>query len=151
MPPPPPRPGAPASLLTAVKIMYGGAAVSLLSVVAGLTQKDEIRKAIVARYPTYTGTQINAGVNVGLAFIVATGIIGLALWLWMASANKKGHPWARITGTVLFVINTLGLIFNLLSGTSTIQTLFAVVLWLVGLGAVVFLWRSDSSAYFNAS
>lgn len=151
MPPPPQRPAAPPSVLTAVKLMYAGAVLSMLSVVVGLTQKETIRKAIVSKYPSYTQSQIDAGVNFGLAFIVVGGIIGLALWLWMASANKKGHSWARITSTVLFVINSLGLLFNIVSGTSTVQTIFAVVVWLVALGAIIFLYRADSSAFFKSA
>lgn len=46
MPPPPQRPTAPPSVLTAVKLMYAGAALSILSVVVGLTQKETIRKAM---------------------------------------------------------------------------------------------------------
>jgi hypothetical protein len=153
MPPPPQRPTAPASVLTAVKLMYAGAALSVVTFLIGLTQKDAIRKAVVAKYPSYSDAQINTAANFGIVFGAIAGIIGLGLWLWMASANKKGHTWARVVSTVLFGLNTLGLVYILAAaaGTTAIQKILGVVVWVVGLGAVVFLWRSDSSAYFNAT
>jgi hypothetical protein len=153
MPPPPQRPSAPPSLLTAVKLMYAGAALSVVTFLIALTQKDAIRKAIVVRYPSYTDAQIHTATNFGLVSAAVGSIIGLALWLWMASANKKGHTWARVVSSILFGLNTLGLIYILVAaaGTTTIQKIVGVVVWLVALAAVVFLWRPDSSAYFNAT
>jgi low temperature requirement protein LtrA len=151
LPPPPQRPSAPASVLTAVKLMYAGAALSLISLVIGLTQKAAIRKAIIASNPNLTPSQINFGVNAGLVFGAFFGLLGAGLWLWMAYANNKGYAWARVVSSVLFGINTLGLIYVLIAaGSTAIQKVASGVIWLVGLAAIVFLWRSDSSAYFNA-
>jgi hypothetical protein len=67
----------------------------------------------------------------------------------MAWANKRGKNWARITGTVFFGLYTLDLILVAARAASGISTVFAVVTWLVGLGATIMLWRRDSSAYFT--
>jgi hypothetical protein len=151
MPPPPQRPGAPASVLTAVKLIYAGAALSVISLIIGLTQKDAIRKIIATRNPNLTESQLNVSVNIGLVSGAIVALLAVGLWLWMASANKKGYNWARVVSSVLFGINTLGLLYVLFAaGNTAIQKVVAVLIWLVGLGAVVFLWRSDSSAYFNA-
>jgi asparagine N-glycosylation enzyme membrane subunit Stt3 len=151
MPPPPQRPSPPASVLTAVKLMYAGAALSVISLIIGLTQRDAIQKAVVANNPSYTAGEINTAANFLLVFGAVVGIIGLGLWLWMASANKKGQTWARVVSTVLFGLNTLFLVFITVGAAYvTIQKILVALIWLVGLGAVVFLWRSDSSAYFNA-
>ena len=150
MPPPPQRPSAPASVLTAVKLIYAGAALSVISLIIGLTQKDAIRKMIATRNPNLTQSQLDVSVNIGLAFGVIFSLIGVGLWLWMASANKKGYSWARVVSSVLFGINTLGLLYVLFgAGSTAIQKVVGVLTWLVGLGAVVLLWRPDSSAYFN--
>jgi len=152
MPPPPQRPSAPASVLTAVKLIYAGAALSLVGIVVTLTQKDAIRKMIAANNPKLTQSQLDVAMNVGLAFGVILGLLGVGLWLWMASANKKGYSWARVVSSVFFGIDTLYLLYVLFAaGNPVIQKVAALLLWLVGLGAVVFLWRSDSSAYFNAA
>ena len=62
------------------------------------------------------------------------------------SAGPPGRPPASgpRRATVAFIFVLVGA-----SGTA-IQKTANLVTWLVGLGAVVFLWRSDSSAYFNA-
>jgi len=152
MPPPPQRPSAPASVLTAVKLIYAGAALSLVGIVVTLTQKDAIRKMIAANNPKLTQSQLDVAMNVGLTFGVILGLLGAGLWLWMASANKKGYSWARVVSSVFFGIDTLYLLYVLFAaGNPAIQKVAALLLWLVGLGAVVFLWRSDSSAYFNAA
>ena len=152
MPPPPQRPTAPPSVLTAVKLIYAGAALSLVGIVVTLTQKDAIRKMIAANNPKLTQSQLDVAMNVGLAFGVILGLLGVGLWLWMASANKKGYSWARVVSSVFFGIDTLYLLYVLFAGGNpAIQKVASVLLWLVGLGAVVFLWRSDSSAYFNAA
>ncbi|HEY2666342.1 MAG TPA: hypothetical protein VGK51_05855 [Actinomycetota bacterium] len=151
LPPPPQRPSAPASVLTAVKLMYAGAALSIVSLLVGLTQKAAIRKAIAAANPKFTQSQLNFGVNAALVFGAFVGLVGAGLWLWMAYANNKGYAWARVLSSVFFGLNTLGLLYALFSaGSTAIQKVGAVVTWLVGLAAIVFLWRSDSSAYFNA-
>ena len=151
LPPPPQRPSAPASVVTAVKLMYAGAALSTVSLIVGLTQKAAIRKAIVARNPNLTQSQLNFGVNAGLVFGAFVGLVGAGLWLWMAYANNKGYAWARVVSSVLFGLNSLVLLYGLIAaGGTAIQKAAGIVVWLVGLGAIVFLWRSDSSAYFNA-
>src|SRR5437868_2317902 len=113
MPPPPQRPSAPSSVLTAVKLIYAGAALSLISLIIGLTQKDAFRKMIATRNPNLTQSQLDVSVNIGLAFGALVALLGVGLWLWMASANKKGYNWARVVSSVLFGINTLGLLYVL--------------------------------------
>ncbi|TMK42893.1 MAG: hypothetical protein E6G66_16015 [Actinobacteria bacterium] len=110
-----------------------------------------IRKAVAASNPNFTDSQLNVAVNVGVAFGAFFALVGLGLWLWMAYANKKGYAWARVVSSVLFGVNTLGLLYVLIAaGSTAIQKVASVAIWLVGLAAIVFLWRSDSSAYFNA-
>jgi hypothetical protein len=48
---------------------------------------------------------------------------------------------------VFFGLDTLALIFN---GSRTATTLiFAALGWLVGLGALIFLWRRDTTQYIQ--
>ncbi len=78
-----------------------------------------------------------------------SGLVGIALWLWMSWANGQGKNWARIVSTVLFGLATLDL-FGVFSQPKTVLGLvFPVLTWLVGLGAVFLLWRPDSSAFFK--
>jgi hypothetical protein len=67
----------------------------------------------------------------------------------MARANGQGKNWARILSTVLFALATLDL-FGVVSQPKTVLGLiFPVLTWLVGLGAVVFLWRKESTEFFK--
>jgi hypothetical protein len=149
MPVEPERPPAPPSVLNAVKLMYVGAAISVVSLVISLASiggtKDAIRKA----RPSLSATQVNQLNTFIIALAVVSGVIGVALWLWMARANGQGKNWARILSTVLFGLATLDL-FGVLSQPKTaLGFIFPVLTWLVGAGAVFLLWRKDSSDFFK--
>jgi len=145
----PERPPAPPSVLNAVKLMYVGAAISVVSLVISLASiggtKDAIRKA----RPSLTATQVNQLNTFIIALAVVSGVIGVALWLWMARKNGQGKNWARILSTVLFALATLDL-FGVVSQPKTVLGLiFPVLTWLAGLGAVVLLWRKESTEFFK--
>lgn len=84
--------------------------------------------------------------------IVAT-LIEIALWLGIAQACRRGRNWARVTGTVLFGIHTLGFLGVLANSHPGIglTKLLTFVGWLIACGAVVFLWQRPSSAFFRAA
>ena len=143
------RPPAPPSIQNAVKLMYAGAAISAVSLVISLVTiggtKDAIRKA----RPSLTATQVNQLNTFIIALAVVSGVVGVALWLWMARKNGQGKNWARILSTVLFALATLDL-FGVVSQPKTaLGLIFPVLTWLVGLGAVILLWRKDSTEFFK--
>jgi len=145
----PDKPPAPQSVLNAVKLMYAGAAVSAVSLIISLVSiggtKDAIRKA----KPSLTATQVNQLNTFIIALAVVSGVIGVALWLWMAQKNGQGKSWARTLSTVLFALATVDL-FGVLSQPKTVLGLvFPLLTWLIGLGAVVFLWRRESTEFFK--
>ena len=105
--------------------------------------------ALMTKYPNYTSQHINNLVSVEIVVVVIAGVIGVGLWVWMARMNAKGRNWARITGTIFFGLNTLDLLGVFARSASAISAVFGIVIWLVGLGAVIMLWRRDSSAYFK--
>jgi len=145
----PERPPAPPSVLNAVKLMYVGAAISTVSLVISLIDiggtKDAIRKA----RPSLTAAQVNQLNTFIITLAIISGVLGVALWLWMARANGQGRNWARILSTVLFGLATLDL-FGVLSQPKTVLSLiFPVLTWLVGASAVYFLWRKESSEFFK--
>jgi hypothetical protein len=51
---------------------------------------------------------------------------------------------------VLFGLNTLFLLLSFVRASVSISLAFSLLVWLVGLGAIVLLWRKDSSQYFAA-
>jgi hypothetical protein len=145
----PERPAPPPSVLNAVKLMYAGAAVSTVSLVISLVNISGTKAAIRKARPSLTAAQVNQLNTFIIALAVVSGVLGVALWLWMSRANGQGRNWARIVSTVLFGLATLDL-FGVLSQPKTVLGLvFPVLTWLIGAGAVFFLWRSESNAFFK--
>jgi hypothetical protein len=145
---------APQSVQNAVKLMYVGAGLSVLGLIAlavtagGLRQRIENAHPMISGKPATT-SQITALVHFSVALGIVGGVIGVALWLWMAKKTGQGRPWARILSSVLFALCTLDLL-NVFrgTGTSAFTIISAVLTWLVGLGAIVLLWVPSSSPYF---
>jgi len=125
--------------------MYVGAALTAIILIVTVATLHTIETAI-QNNSTYTAQQAH---QLAVAAVVEY-VVTLGLWLLMAWANRAGQNWARIVATVLFGLNTLGLLLNVFRGSASISVLFAVLVWLVGLGAVVLLWRRESSQYFAA-
>ena len=118
MPEPAERPPVPQSITRAVQLMYAGAVASLLGIVIALTTLSSIKSQIISRNPSLTTTQVNNAEHVAIGILIASGLIGAALWLWMAQSSKAGKNWARIVSTVLFAIQTI----NVVAGASAVPT-----------------------------
>jgi hypothetical protein len=133
------RPPAPAPVLTAVRFMYGGAAITAVVFLATLLP------VIGDIHGRFFGHRLSATPLTITLFIVLFGLIPTALWLWMARAVGRGRNWARITSTVLFVLATL----ELASSRGVVPVFSATLTWLIGLAAVWLLWRPASRAFFK--
>ena len=145
----PERPAPPPSVLNAVKLMYAGAAVSTVSLVVSLVDISGTKAAIRKARPSLTVTQVNQLNTFIITLAIVSGVVGVGLWLWMAKSNSQGRNWARILSSVLFGLATLDM-FGVLSQPKTLLGLvFPALTWLVGLGAVILLWRKDSTAFFK--
>ena len=147
--PEPVRPGPPGSVVMAVRLMYAGAVVSALSLVVGLLTISSLRSSLHKSDPSLTASQLHSLQTVVVVGSVLIGLISIGLWLWMAMMNKAGKPWARIIATVLFGLDTLFLLLGVARAGAAAGTLVSILTWLLGLGAVIYLWRRDSTAYFN--
>jgi len=143
------RPPVPASVLNAIKIMYVGAAASLLGIVIDIVTISATKNAIARHSKNMTASQVASTQHVLIAGFIAGGVIAAAVWIGLALACRRGHNWARITGTVLLGLATLDTIAGLTAPVATAAKLWALVPWLAGLAAVALLWRRDSSAYFR--
>jgi serine/threonine protein kinase len=152
--PPPQRAGSraatvplPASMVTAVRLMYAGAAFALIWAIGVIA----VSASIVKHYPlaSESGDHRLAGA-VTLAILLCAADI--ALWLGLARACRRGSSGARVAGTVLFAVHTVGVLGVVTSsqaglGPAKVLTLIG---WLIALGAVMALWQPPSSAFFTA-
>jgi hypothetical protein len=138
----------------AVRLMYAGAVVSALSLIVGLATVGSIRASIQAGLhksnPKVTPAQVHHIEIIYVAGSVAFQVISIGLWVWMALTNKAGKSWARIVATVLFGLNSLSLLLGVASVGVAAGILVSVLTWLIGLGAIIFLWRREASEYFTA-
>ena len=148
------RPPAPAPVLTAVKLMYAGVAVSAVNLIISLAVIGGL-KAYHGRFlgHSLTAAQVSH-LNTVIIAAVVTGLVVIALWLWMARANGQRRNWARILSTVLFGLATLELTpylfgFGEVFGVTVFGLIFPLLTWLVGLAVVWLLWRPASSAFFR--
>jgi hypothetical protein len=152
------RPPAPAPVLTAVKLMYAGAAVTAVELIIGLALIIvDIKAAARGRFLGHSLTAPQMRPLIITVWIVL-GLVVIALWLWMARANGQGRTWARILSTVLFGLATLDVRHPQPPGSpagfgATVLyyggTALVVAAWLVGAAAVWLLWRPASSAFFK--
>jgi hypothetical protein len=145
------RPQPPRSVVMAVRFMYAGAVLSVVGVIIVLATVGQLRGSLHQAYPKLSPAKLHQAEVSDVTYVVVRGLIGAALWVWMAILNKAGKGWARIVGTVLFAVQTLLLVLTLgLLGAGG-GNIFSILPWLIGLGAVVYLWRRESTEYFNAS
>ena len=97
----------------AVKLMYAGAAVSAAALILWLA--IAIADVGAAARGRWLGHNLTAGLlgqlqPLIITMLMVTGVVMIALWLWMARANGRGRDWARITSTVLSGLAALELI-----------------------------------------
>ena len=146
----PARSEPPPSVVQAVRLMYAGAVVSAVSLVVGLATTGSLRTALHKSDPSLTASQLHTAQTALVVGSVIVGLIGIGLWVWMARTNQAGKSWARIFATVLFGLDTLFLLLGVARAGAAVGTLVSILTWLIGGGAVILLWRRESSEYFAA-
>lgn len=150
-----PMPSAPpAAISQAVMLMRVGAVLSVIGGLLALFMRDTLRD-LVNEQVSKQRTPMSAGdvdvlVNVALVSAVVTGLLGAALWLWMAWANGKGRSWARIVATILFAFSVLSLLGSLIQTSPAASRLVSVVEVLLGAYIIFLLYRRESSEYYRA-
>jgi hypothetical protein len=142
-PPPPPPP----SVLSAVRFMYAGAGYTALEALGVIV----VASSLIKKHATRVVTSGHTGVGGVVVLTIFVALIEIALWLGIARACRNGRNWARVTGTVLFGLNTLGFLRVITSAHAGIglAKLVTVIGWLIACGAVVFLWQRPSSEFFK--
>src|ERR1700742_1996052 len=149
---PSPASAAPQSVLRAVRVMYVGLAASLLGILVDMTTLSATRSEIIKQNPKFTTAQINSAEHLEIGLFIPGGLIGAALWLWMAQSCRAGKAWARVVSTVVFGIDRL----SVLAGAATVPgggltRIYGFVTWAIGLVAIFLLWQRSSSDYFRSA
>jgi serine/threonine kinase PknH len=137
----------PPSLAAAIRLMYAGALYALVWAIGVIA----VSASIIRHHPIVVagGDQRLAGAVAGTVLV---SIVEIALWLVIARGCRRGRGGARVTGTVLFALHTLGVLGVVSSAQAGLGPAKALTLigWLIGCAAVVCLWQRASSGYFAA-
>jgi hypothetical protein len=150
----PDDPGLPATMRKAVRFMLAGAAITVVfavfEVIATIVDKNSID--INGKPPT------SSQLATAIVFLIVSYLVYALLWVLMARFNRAGMKLARIVATVLFAISTFQLYQmveslhggQLITAADIIYFIINLAAWGVGVGAIAMIWRSDSSAYYQA-
>jgi hypothetical protein len=144
------RPPVPSQVANAVKVMYLGAATSIIGIIIDILTVNATKSAIERRSRHLTTSQLNASQHTLIAGFIVGGLIAAAAWIIVARNCQGGKNWARITGSVFFAIATIDTIVGLTAPLAAAVKIWGVVVWLVGLTAVVLLWQRPSTQFFTA-
>ena len=135
----------PSSLTTAAGLMYAGAGLSALGTIVGLATVHELQVIAAQQWAA------RGAVGAAVAILLIHGVIGTALWLWLARETKRGRRRARAWATAIFCIATVSGISVDAHAPSTGPTqAFSGIEWVIGLCAVILLWNRSSRSYYAA-
>ena len=140
---------APTSVVTAVRLMFVGAALTLLGFIVTISTKSTIRANIAKKNPDFDAQKLNTAVNATIGIIAVFGIIIVVLFILLALQVRKGKNWARI---VTWVICGLGIISALASLGQTVAAASRVVSLIGGLldiAIVLLLLQKPSNEFFK--
>jgi hypothetical protein len=140
--------------------MYTGLAATVIALLVSLSTlarythaatdaKNNFRLTLEAHENTMAGA---------MTIAVVADVIGLACWVMLAIASRHGRGWTRVTGTVLFAVYTIVLLFVLIGTHSDpvarVNDLgprfFTLLVWVLGLAAVIPLWTRQAREFFAA-
>jgi hypothetical protein len=143
------RPDRPQGVTIASVLMYAAAAISAIWAIILVVFVSTLRKELAATTVNLTQTQLNRDEDAFISIFIFIGIVTVGLWAWMAWANRAGKNWARILSTVFFGIFTLFVVVAALGPHALLGLLPFILVWLIGLAAIVLLWRRESGPYFD--
>jgi hypothetical protein len=141
----------PHTVLNAVRLMYLGAVAELGALITLWLTEGSIRAAVWHRYPMLTAGQVGQ-LNTIFTVDLAVGAAAVPLWLLMAWTTGKGSQLARVAAIVCFAFSTAGMVADLANGSPQFAPAAFTcgsVVWLIGLAAIVNLFRKQSMAFYE--
>jgi drug/metabolite transporter (DMT)-like permease len=157
----------PGNVLTAIRLMYVGFAVTALDLVLSLMAlgryTHDAKKAQEAaatytalrefgRAAAQTAIMHNQDTMAGAMVIgVVAAALGLVSWACLAVGTRRGNGRTRVAGTVLLAIYSVCTLIVLFGTHRDPGAQFTtVVVWAIGVAAVVPLWSQRARDFFHA-
>ncbi|HET7327882.1 MAG TPA: hypothetical protein VFJ14_11435 [Nocardioidaceae bacterium] len=150
-PPPEGRAGrrsveAPPSIRTAVNIVWGIVAMSVVSLLLTFVYLDDlVEAASVNLSAEQQDAARTAALVSGVLFAVVFGVLWAVLGLFLG----RGKSWARVVLTVLVVIGVLGGLFGFFSSRPVLLTIAGIVTLALQAALLYFMWQRDATAYLQ--
>jgi hypothetical protein len=130
---------------TALRLMYAGFAVTVAALVTSLVASGRYSDTS-KKHPLDHAASQQAGV---MAFAVVADLLGLACWVIIAVACRRGRGWTRVAGTVFLGLYTVILLVVLLGTHNDSGARFTtLVTWAFGIAAAIPLWSRQARAFF---
>ncbi|WIX75046.1 hypothetical protein QRX50_26220 [Amycolatopsis carbonis] len=137
---------APSTVLGAFWLYLVSTVVAIAGAVVLVADKQTIVDAIrTAGRGQLTDPQIQQAANVGLWVAVAVAVVIALIYLWLAFKLKAGRNWARITLTILTLLQIVSLVAG--RGGTVLGYLSAGA----AVVALVLAFLPPSNAYLSAS
>lgn len=138
----------PASVDMAIKLIWANVGLSLISTIVTFLLLDSIVDAALEDAGvsgTVDTDTVRSGAIVGAIIGV---VIGVAIAALLAHFLGKGANWARIVYTVFGALGILFSVFGL-GGLPVVLLLLSLLSLAITAGAIFFLWKKESSAFFT--
>jgi hypothetical protein len=130
--------------------MYAGLTATVIALLVSLgTLARYTHDATVAKNNFRLNLEAHENAMAGaMTIAVAADLIGLACWVLLAIASRHGRGWTRVTGTVLFGVYTIVLLFVLIGTDARGPHFLTLLVWVLGLAAVIPLWTRQARDFF---
>jgi hypothetical protein len=145
-------PPQPRSLRNAVRLMWAGAGVAVVTTIVEFVVRGSIRALVFhgmrrnARH-IYTVAQVHQWANATVVAYLVAGVLSVLLWAWMAWANNRASGWARIVATVFCGVDTIFVFVSLHRASTSI--LFLLAQWLIGVAVTALLWQRETTEFIG--
>jgi hypothetical protein len=141
----------PSPVRTAARVMYAGLAATVIALITSVSILAKYTHAATEAKNNYQLTieahenQMAGAMTIG----VVADAIGIACWVILAIACRHGRRWTQVTGTVLFGVYTIVLLFVLLGTTNDPgPRFFSLLVWVLGGAALIPLWSRQARDFF---
>jgi len=141
----------PASIRNAVTALYAAAALSLLAaliVIADQAWADGLAGKLRDAYPHRSPGDLSMAESSILTYLFTLAATGVAFFVWMARASRRGRRWVRRAGAATVALGTALSVFHFTQPHPLVMTLAGLLPCLAGLAGLALLWRADATAHF---
>jgi hypothetical protein len=136
---------------TATRLMYAGLAATVIALLSslinlGIYTRDATDAKNHFRFTLQAHENQMAG---SMTVAVVADFIGIACWVMLAIACRRGRGWTRVAGTALLGVYTVVMLFVLV-GTHNDPgaQFFTLLVWVLGVAAVIPLWTQQARDFF---